>query len=184
MDDIVFYEDPDIVKYRTNIKGWVETKSRRYWGIQKDSEHMARYSACTHKRCKCGNIMRKHYTACSECREKKRIERYLKKEWKQYDHNVPVYSDKYDEYFYDYESIFDFCNIEDIKSDDLNLIICEPNYCHIIDPHDYYIDIAPDGVEDYLPDEILDAFDKLNKIIAECKTEISWEPGKYRTDIE
>jgi len=182
-NDIILYEDSDIVKYMTNIEGWVETESRRYWGTNKDSEHMARYSACTHKRCKCGNIMRKYFTLCKKCREEKRTERYFKREWKKYDSDVPVYSDKYDEYFYDYEDIFDFCGIEGIEPDELNLIICEPNYCHTIDPYDYYIDISPDGVDDYLPDEILDAFDKLNKTITECKTAISWEPGRYRTSI-
>jgi hypothetical protein len=178
----ILYEDPSIVEYRTDIKGWVGADNKRYYGDMKDSEHLARYDSCTHKRCECGNLMRKHFTLCKVCREKKNIERYYKMPYKQYKPDMVVYSDEYDKYFFDYDEIMDFCSYSRINSDDLRLIVCRPNKPSNIDPYDIYEDILPDTDID-LPDEILEAFDKLNDTLNKCESIISWEPDRYRTDI-
>jgi hypothetical protein len=180
----ILYEDPSIVEYRTDIKGWVGSNNKRYYGDMEDSEHLARYDSCTHKRCKCGNLMRKHFTLCKVCREKKEKERYYKRPYKIYKPDMVVYSDLYDEYFFDYDEIMDYYEYNDINiTDDLRLIICEPNKPYNIDPYDIYEDILPDDSNIDLPDEILEAFDRLNDTLNKCKSIISWEPGKHRTDI-
>ena len=180
----ILYEDPSIVEYRTDITGWVGTNNRRYYGDSDDSEHMARYDSCTHKRCECGNLMRKHFTLCKVCREKKRIERYYKMPYKQYEQDMVVYSDTYDKYFFDYDSIIDFFEYEDIDlPDDLRLIVCEPNKPYNIDPYDFYQDILPEEDID-LPDDVLKAFDILNNALDKSDSVLSWEPGKYRTNVK
>jgi hypothetical protein len=179
----MLYEDPDLVEYRTDIRGWVGKNNKRYYGDAEDSEHLARYDSCTHKKCKCGNIMRKHFTECSKCREKNRIESYYRMPYKQYKQDMVVYCDIHDKYFFDYDSILDFCDYEGIEVDELRLIVCKPNKPSNIDPYEYYEDILPEEDID-LPDDILEAFDKLNNTLNNSDSIVSWEPGKYRTDIK
>jgi len=179
MSKIIEYSD-DIVEYKTDIKGWVGKKNRLYYGDYKDSEHIARYNSCTHKRCKCGNLMRKSYMMCNECRKKDDIKRYYKRPYKKYKENMVVYSEEYDKWFYDRDQIIDFIIDNSINSSDLRLIVCEPNNFYGLDPYDIYENIMPDCDID-LPDEILKCFDELNNKISSCKEPISWEIGKYRT---
>ncbi len=178
-DKIIMYDDPNIVEYRDNIEGWVSNDI--FYGISEDA---ARYAACTHKVCgQCGKIMEKCYTVCSSCREDNRVKRYYKMEYKEYN-GEPLYSDYIEEYFIDLDTLYDYCYDNKLNVKDMQLIICEYNYCTEISPYDYYEDIMPyDDDDDTLPTEIIDAFDELNRHISECKEYISFIPGKYRTNV-
>jgi len=178
---IIMYDDPDIVEYRENLKGWVS--NGLFYGDNKDSESIARYSACTHKVCSCGEIMKKYYTACSKCREKNRINRWEKMPFKDYDYKSPLYSDYLDEYFENHGIFCDYCYDEHLNPADMNLIICDYEYCEPIDPYDYYVDKMPEDCED-LPDYVVKAFDKLNDELSKYNEPISYFPGKYRTIID
>jgi len=180
-EKIIMYTDPDIVEYRENIKGWVGKGF--YYGDNKDSESIARYAVCTHKFCKCGNIMKKYYTACSKCREANKIKRYNKMPFKEYDYKSPLYSDYLDKYFQTYDELCDYCYDNKLNPADMNLIICEYNYCKEIDPYDYYIDLMPEDYEE-LPDYVVKAFDKLNNELSKNKEYISYYPGKYQTKVD
>lgn len=183
MTDIIMYDDPDIVEFKTDIKGWITTKGRYYFGDNKDSEHMARYNACTHDLCKCGKIKEKFYMYCSECREVRKKERYDKMPYKDYDYETPLYSDYIDKFFSSYSECCEYCYDNKLNPADMRLIICEYQYCNPIDPYDYYIDIIPEEVEE-LPDYVLDAFDTLNDILNTQKESVSYVPGKFKTFID
>ena len=69
------YDDPKAARYVKNIEGWVDINGR-FFGNNPDSEHMARWSSCTHIKCECGNLVTKGWTKCQECRLKSEIEKY------------------------------------------------------------------------------------------------------------
>ena len=151
-----------------------------FFGKSKDSERLARWSGCTHIVCPgCGNACQKGYTICSECREKKAVERYSKMERKEWDGKTPLYSGYTDKYFFGEEALSDF--IEDSTSDieSLRLIVCEPNYLSPIREDHFCDDLAEDQE---LPNDIAMAIFDLNKIIEEQKP-ISWSPGKYAAQV-
>lgn len=82
MESIILQEDLDIeeitftgtLKDGTQIsyKGYV-SPDKKFVEFSKDL-YVYRYS--THKKCSCGNIMKKEYTLCGECRSKKEKEKY------------------------------------------------------------------------------------------------------------
>ena len=57
----LLYNDEKSARFVEGIKGWVD-KDGRFFGNDKLSEHMARYSSCTHIVCGCGEIMPKGWT--------------------------------------------------------------------------------------------------------------------------
>jgi len=179
MTDIIMYDD-DCVTYRENIKGWV-SNGDIFYGDKWDSEDMARYASCTHKVCDCGEIMEKYYIVCSKCREKNDIQRYKNRPYKEYN-GEPLYSDYLDEYFIDVDTFNYHCYDNELDVNDMRIIICEYNYCTEIDPIDYYQVIMAEESE-YLPVQIMEAFNELNRIISGCKEYISYSPGKYRTKV-
>lgn len=153
------YNDKDSARFVENIKGWVDINGR-FFGDSKDSEHMARYSSCTHKTCECGNVFDKGWTICPECRLKKEIEKYNLLEFKEYDCS-PVYSHAADKYFFSEDDIIDY--LSDLEEDeDLRLVFCSENHFNELDS-DYFSDKLPEDAE--LPDELQKAIDKVNEVI-------------------
>ena len=69
---------------------------------------------------------------------------------------------------------------DEIKSEDLRLVICEPNKMEQVSS-DYWEDILPESME-RLPEEVEKALEALNNVIREAKP-ISWRPGKKRTTV-
>lgn len=171
------YDDPTAARFVENIKGWVDINNR-FWGNNPDSEHMARYSSCTHIRCECGNLMTKGYTKCEECREKSELERYNKLPFKEYDGTI-VYSHLVDEYFFESDEIEGYCEEYKIDSKDLLLVFCEPNKLSEIDSS-YWDDFLMEYDCVDLPKELLDALDTLNNVISNLQP-IGYLPGKIRT---
>lgn len=141
-------------------------------------EHTARWSGCTHVQCGCGQWHKKSWTLCDSCRAKKARERYLALPAKEYDGSyVALYDD--DTYFWNEEEILDYCEENEVKKEDLELVFCEPNKLQEID-YDQWNDILPydsDGGE--FSQELHDAVKKLNEVIRNHKP-VSWMPGKVR----
>jgi hypothetical protein len=180
--EIIPIDSPEAAKEIT-ITGWVSSNGRFY---HKD-EKLARWDGCTHTHCDtCGKLGPKMYTICEECREKKQKDRYNAREKKVWDGKTMLYSDAYSEYFMDVEDIDNFLDGSDSGAtiEDLQLLICEPQYATEVNPYSFYEDLAPDDVDDFLPKEIIDAFKELNIKIKKCKTPISWFPGKCAAILE
>lgn len=176
MSEIVMY-DSDEAAHQATVTGWV---SRRGFFYGKD-EHMARWDGCTHLICECGRVMEKSWTKCITCRNKGDIERYNKKEKKEWNGTDMLYSETIDKFFDDEEELTEYAElVAEAPIEDFRLVICEPVFAHEINPDEYY------GLEEEgeLPIEIKDAFDELNDQIRECKEPLYWKPGKYAAIIK
>jgi hypothetical protein len=176
----VLYNAPEAAEFRTNISGWV-SRSGRFWG--KD-EHMARWEGCTHIICKCGQPTKKDYTICEDCRAKQRIERYNAMPFKQWDGQTPLCLANSDQFFWSEEDIDIYLDDNELKPEDLRLVICEPNYMQELDAG-YWDDVFAVDMEE-LPKDIEDAMENLNRIIHKRNETqpISWGEGKFRTEYK
>lgn len=168
--------DENVVKWVENISGWVDNTGR-FWGKEKD---MAIYASITHKVCECGNLMEKHYTKCAECRTKADIERYNNYPFKEWDGKSLVYSHVADQYFRDEGEIEDYCSDNEIKSEELRLVLCDPCYIEELDGSQWE-DLLPED-HDYFPKEVQEAIDAFNLAVKNFPP-LSWFPSKVRTTI-
>jgi hypothetical protein len=180
-EKIILYDSDEAAVYEERtLKGWwskLPGNQQRFW---KDDEHMARYDGCTHRKCDCGELTKKHYTACQACREKKDIEKYNKLESIEWDGETPIYSDSHDEYFFDLDILLDFAEDREVDIEDLRLILCVPQYANQID-YDYFCDQLPEDGD--LPADIEKAMNVFNEVIKNSKP-LSWYPGNKRVIIK
>lgn len=175
----IIYDDENAARFVENIKGWVDINNR-FYGNNPDSEHMARYSSCTHMRCECGEPMTKGWTKCEKCRSISDIEKYNKLTFKEWNGKDIVYSELVDKYFNDSDEIEDYCADEEIDPKDLRLLLCYPNEFREIEI-DYWEDVLPEESEGELPTKLQEALDNFNKIISEMPP-ASYCPSKTRTE--
>ena len=176
----IMYDSPEAARYLTNIKGWVDINGR-YCGNASNSEYLARWSSCTHRKCECGKLMTKGWSKCNECRAKIEIDLYNKLPFKEYNGDL-VYSHLVDEYFRDSDEIEDYCFDNDINPKDLRLVFCEPNKFSEISG-DYWAEVMPEDSDDELPTKLQEALDNLNKVISELPP-ASYSPGRIRTEFK
>jgi hypothetical protein len=181
---MILYSDDKAATYRTGLSGWVSSRGF-FFGDNKDSEHMARYDGCTHVECKyCGKPARRGYTACQSCRNKKALERYFEMPLVEYDGKSMIYSQGWDRFFADWDELTDhlFDQPEYPSDAEIQLILCEPIYLHSIDD-DYWVDCYPTEADYELPDDVKDAIDQLNSVLAKAHPS-SWEPGSKRLTVD
>lgn len=172
---IVLYNSDEAAR-KVTVTGWA-SKDGRFWG---NDEHMARWDGCTHKLCECGEICDKSYTKCDKCIAKQRHEIFLKTPFKEWDGKTPVVLFDNDTYFFSEDDIEYYCDDNELKPEDLRLLICEPLCLSQID-YDYWNDDLPEDGE--LPPKVEEALKALNKAIEEEGT-VSWWPGKFRTEYK
>ena len=172
---IILESDPDIITYKTDISGWVSSTGK-FYGNNKD---MAIYDSITHKKCECGNLMEKYYTACFECRHKVDVERYNNLPFKEWDGTGLVYSRLADKYFYDGSEIEGYCNDEDITPEDLQLVLTDPCYIPEL-TGEQWDDLLPEDI-DRFPKAVEEAMRAFNKAVKGIV--ISYFPAKIRTSI-
>ncbi len=117
-------------------------------------------------------------------RERDRIEKYNKKQFKEWDGRTPLYSEAYDTYFFDEDNIICYCEDEGIRPTDLRLIICEPETPHQIDDA-YWEEIYPEnmGFDEVASERVRKALSELNEALAQEKP-WSWFPGEFRTEYK
>ncbi|HEJ7996837.1 TPA: hypothetical protein SMI16_002266 [Serratia liquefaciens] len=168
---IILMDDAEAANIQT-LTGWVD-RHGRYWG---NDEQMARWCGATHRKCK--NKPDEHpihdtHGYCEECHRESRQADFAKMERVVWAGEPLVIFDS-DQYFFDAESLADYCWEKSVLPSELQLIICDPNYPPEFDIEQHCEEIIPDG-EDYysLPQEIRDAADALNKAIKESSP-VSW----------
>ena len=178
--EVILYEDQAAAKL-VNVTGWVD-KNGRFFGNQIDSEHLARYSGCTHKTCECGELIEKMFTKCSKCRELAKIQRHKDRKFQEWDGEEIVYSDKYQRYFYDADEIVEFCDDEEIDPSELRLLLCIPQYFNQID-EDYWSDVLPEDSDGELPNKLIEALVAFNEVIKSLPP-VSYIPSEVRTEYK
>lgn len=171
IEKVVMMDSPEAASIQT-LTGWVDRQGR-FWG---DDEHMARWSGATHRKCK--NKPEEHATHgthsyCEECHRESRQEKLAEMERAVWGGEPLVIFDG-DQYFFDAESLADYCLENAVLPSELQLMICEPNYPPYFDVEQHCEEIIPDGGDCYsLPQAVLDAADALNKAIKESEP-VSW----------
>ena len=83
-------------------------------------EEAARNDGATYTFCKCGQPKPKFNIYCPAC-EPKEEDRYLKKTFKEWDGETPLVIFNDDQYFFDEDSLIEYCDEHEIKSSDIAL---------------------------------------------------------------
>lgn len=178
-EKIVMMDSDEAASIQT-LTGWVD-RHGRYWG---NDERMARWAGATHRKCK--NNPEEHpihstHGYCEECHRESRQAKFAAMEravWK--GEPLVIFDD--DQYFFDAESLADYCFEHSLLPSELQLLICEPNYPPEFDIEAHCEGTLPDGGDCYcLPQSVLDAVDALNKAIKESEP-VSWS-GSDRVAI-
>ncbi len=176
-EKIILNTSDEAATYRTGLEGWV-TRNGRFWG---EDERMARWDGCTHVLCECGKPVEKSWTKCPECRRASAVKRFEAMPKKVWDGESPLCLFDDDCFFWSQDDLTDYCEESGHDPKDLKLVICKPIFARQIDPYDHYHDDIPE--EGDLPGELVEAFDRLNEKIRECREPLSWEPGSYAAEI-
>lgn len=179
----VLITDSNAATYVTNLKGWV-SRNGLFFG---EDEYLARYNGATHTICAtkgCGKYITKYRTFCDVCESEKYINKYNKLQavdYKDYITDV-IYSDLFDEYFFDishlYDVISEYCIENSItKSNfDENIFRLQPckeiKLCEISEDMIIKEDRFGDFTDIKLPDDILFEINKLNSLILDFKTNV------------
>lgn len=171
---IILPSDSEAAEFKT-VQGWVG-RDGRFYG--KD-ERTARYAGSTHAVCEaCGAVAPKGRVKCDPCGAKSAHERYLKLPFKEWDGLTPLCLFGDDQYFFDSYDIDEYCENNEVSAEELELVICEPNYYTQID-FDYWTDILPEDRE--VDEELVKKVDELNAFIEQLKP-ASWSEGRTRTE--
>lgn len=169
----VLYDSPEAAQLKTNLSSWLSRDGRLFG----ENEHLACYCGATHINCEdCGEVRRIN-TNCEPCWEKKQKEKFDLMPFEKWDGEAPVAIFVTDTYFFDLGYFLHYCDVHELKPEEIDLVFCEPNYANQIDA-DYWCDDIFEGGE--LPAEMAEALDKSNEIIGRNKTILSWSPGNKR----
>ncbi|MGR3753268.1 ead/Ea22-like family protein [Edwardsiella anguillarum] len=179
IEKIVMMDSDEAARIQT-VTGWVD-RHGRFWG---NDEYQARWSGSTHRKCKNKpDVHPAHSTHgyCEECHREARQAKFLAMErvaWS----GEPLTIFDSDKYFFDAESLADYCVENSLLPSELQLVICEPNYPPEFDIEQHCEEIIPEGGDYFsLPQTVRDAADALNKAIKESEP-VSWS-GSERSAI-
>lgn len=185
-EDIIMYGSDRAARFvtihgfkETPLTGWMD-RFGKYWG---HNESAARYSGCTHQICDCEGIMTRGYTKCEDCRRAAARERYLALPFKEWDGVSPVVINDGDEYFWDEDGIYEYCENNDYDDGfEVDLIWAIPHKLACVS-EDYWTDHMPEEWEmSRLSKEVSEALTALNSAIKEYnKAPKTFEVGKIRT---
>lgn len=171
-EEIIMFNSKEAAQFKTNLSGWV-SRDGIYYGA---NERLARYVGCTHRPCEdCGEPIEKSWFICQKCREKKDIQRYKAMPKEIWNEEGGIYSDPHNKFFWSWNEVEDYCHDNEIKEEDLRLVICEPQYPRLIE-EDYFCDELADDGDDELPSEIVKAMEAFNRVLKQSAP-LSWCPG-------
>lgn len=174
-EKVIMYESDEAANIQT-LTGWVSSKGR-YWG--KD-EHMARFEGSTHQLCKCGEIKQTSRIHCDKCDAEIQHKRFLAYPFKEWDGETPLTLFDDDKFFWSEDDIEEYLEENELKPEDLQLLICHPNYLSEIDTEQWAEVLAEDQDP---PKLILEKMKELNELIRKEKP-ISWSASNIRTEYK
>lgn len=170
-EKIVMMDSDEAASIQT-LTGWVDRQGR-FWG---NDEYQARWCGATHRKCK--NKPDEHpihstHGYCEVCSRESRQAKLAEMERVTWD-GEPLVIFESDQYFFDAESLAEYCCENSVLPSELQLLICEPNYPPEFDIEQHCEEVIPDGGDYHsLPQAVLDAADALNKAIKESEA-VSW----------
>lgn len=185
----IFPEQDEAAVYKENIKGWI-SRHGQFFG---DNEDGARYSGATHFRCdSCETTVNKGRRLCQSCSNKFKTTRYAtltKEKW----NGEALYSEMFDEYFFDEDELIDFMQTNECMLDELLLVTCQLEPWPELDI-DFFDEALPEDGD--VPFELVEAVNAFNETVKKTKP-ITWYPtntavdlsdepalGKYQRDTE
>ncbi|AJW28962.1 prophage PSSB64-02 [Chania multitudinisentens RB-25] len=174
----IILRDSDEAASIKTVTGWVSSTGQ-FFG---DNEDLARFAGATHTKCK-NNPNHPIYdihSYCEACHAEKRQAVFAAMERREWDGDEPLVIFDTDTYFFDIDSLTDYCEENDVNATDLQLVICKPNHPRQIDGIDHFIDDLPEDGE--LPGDLEAAFDLLNEVIRESGP-LSWSQGEITAVI-
>jgi len=176
---IVMYDDENLVEYRTDLEGWTGP-DRLYYGKGPEGERRARYANSTHTKCECGNVITKTRTRCDECSSKSSHEYFLKLEEVEWDGESMMCIRNDDRFFSDMDEVYDYCEMDDIDINDLELMHCEKmnkiNEVNIDELNEEY-STEDEYLSDFHP-EIAEKVKELNELIRNTEPKIWFATNK------
>lgn len=180
-DPIIMYDAPEAATYRTDIRGWVDRQGF-YCGDLPHSEHQARWSGATHRKCEtCANTYPVR-AYCETCREKQVRERWLAMPIVEWDGEQMLCTYDNDRFFSDPDDFLEWCADEGADPGSVMLVATHGVNLREVDP-DHWSDELPEDGE--LPDDVAAALDALNAVIRARagKTPYCWQPISERIVI-
>ena len=176
---VILYDSEEAAKQVT-ITGWA-SRHGHFYGDGPSSEHIARWDGCTHKVCEtdgCDNLVPKHKgTICTDCWTSKQQARFDAMSKQAWDWITPLCLHNGDEYFFSVDDIFDYCENNDTKPEDLDLVICTPNYARGLED-DCFGELPEDCKLEAISKELQGMIDGINMFISENRPILSWSPGR------
>ena len=171
-DKVILKGDPSSVRVElTNV--YYSLRGQAY--LRRES---AEHDSYTHFKCtNCGNIVERN-SYCKDCSQAKHNEKYNKLPYQEWDGEccVCIYED--DKYFWDSDQIEEYCDDNDIKFDDLQLVICEPSEYRELSS-DFFEEIMPEDMDE-LPKKIQDKINEFNEFMKSLPP-LSYTPTNIRT---
>ncbi len=165
------------------VTGWMCKTCRRWCG---DDEDMARYCCAADMACECGKRRGKGWTVCDDCRDRKALECYQRRERVAWDGKTPLTTQDDDRYFFSSEDVAYY--LEDLEVpitreavEGLRLVLCVENETRHFDLADFYSDDLPEDGDP--PGEWRIAEDAVNAW-AEKNRPLSWTMGKLAVTPE
>ncbi len=126
------------------VTGWCCTFCDRWWGTD---EHMARYCCASDQPCEkgCGRRTTKGHRWCDECSEADKKVRFAALPRVEWDGKTPLCTWDNDKFFFHVEEIeYYLDDNEELKLEDLQLVVCEPSRPRQFDIDDYLTDEMPE----------------------------------------
>jgi hypothetical protein len=175
----VHYKDVQVITGRDE-KEYFKVEGGQ-WSL--DADYIRR-QACTHMDCKiCSKEMLKNWSMkCADCQQvetKAKYDSLPLVEWNGSDALFDFNSD--DTYFFDLESIEEYCVDNEINKEDLLLVICGRTSFNQIDVCELQQEVVH---EDWEPEEKLsELIDALNGYLAKASTR-TWLPSDQRVSLK
>jgi hypothetical protein len=171
-DKIILIDSEEAAKLK-DLSLWVSRTGNVF-----SDERAARYDGCTHVKCQlCGNPCKKHFLRCEDCRAIQDREKFMTFPEVAWDEKTPICTFRSDSYFFSEDELEDYCEENEIKREDLMLVLCEQVRPRFLDA-EFFDDCLAD--EEELPKELLQAIDEFNAKVAAYPHPLSWVPGKQR----
>lgn len=181
--EIIVLPEDVVVPSPEKMNVWcveINTHQKRYFL----SEESYRKEVATHQKCLTCDTIIKARSFCRNCSEKRSIENYLKKPFKEWDLTTPVCLHHTYQFFWNTEEIDEYLEENELEPSELDLVICAPNHVSAV-TEEYWADDMPENYDE-LSDfnkEFVQKLKEFNEYISTLEP-LSWGEGLFRTEYK